>query len=58
MLFLNYVHSRNTLKEFVDQFDNALRRKTENEKIAYFNSFNVIIPCISHFSIEKKFQEL
>ena len=56
--FDNYVHSRSTLKEFVDQFDNALRRKAENEKIADFNSFNAIIPCISHISIEKKFQEL
>ncbi|GLT62426.1 hypothetical protein SLA2020_350650 [Shorea laevis] len=56
--FDNYVHSRSTLKEFVDQFDNALRRKIENEKTADFNSFNATIPCISHYAIEKKFQEL
>ncbi|XP_059439636.1 protein FAR1-RELATED SEQUENCE 6-like [Corylus avellana] len=56
--FDNYVNSRSTLKEFVDQFDNALRRKVENEKVADFNSFNATIPCVSHFSIEKEFQEL
>jgi hypothetical protein len=56
--FDNYLHSRSTLKEFVDQFDHALSRKVENEKVADFNSFNAIIPCISHYSIEKKFQEL
>ncbi|XP_059436803.1 protein FAR1-RELATED SEQUENCE 4-like [Corylus avellana] len=52
------VLERSMLKEFVDQFDNALRRKAENEKVADFNSFHAILPCISHFSIEKKFQEL
>ncbi|KAG6696725.1 hypothetical protein I3842_09G163000 [Carya illinoinensis] len=56
--FDGYVHFRTNLKEFVDQFDNALKRKIENENLADFQSFNVTIPCISRSPIEKKFQEL
>ncbi|XP_040989152.1 protein FAR1-RELATED SEQUENCE 5-like [Juglans microcarpa x Juglans regia] len=46
------------LKEFVDQFDNALKKKIENEDSADFHSFNVTIPCISRSPIEKRFQDL
>ncbi|XP_042954662.1 protein FAR1-RELATED SEQUENCE 5-like [Carya illinoinensis] len=56
--FDDYVHSRTTLKQFVDQYDSALRRKAENEAIADFNSFNTEIPCISHYPIEKQFQKI
>ncbi|KAG7975071.1 hypothetical protein I3843_06G078000 [Carya illinoinensis] len=56
--FDGYVHSETTLKEFVDQFDNALKKKIENENRADFNSFNSTIPCISRSPIEKRFQEL
>ncbi|XP_042956374.1 protein FAR-RED ELONGATED HYPOCOTYL 3-like [Carya illinoinensis] len=56
--FDGYVHSRTNLKEFVDQFDNALKKKIENENLADFQSFNVTIPCISRSPIEKRFQEL
>ncbi|KAF5459929.1 hypothetical protein F2P56_019835 [Juglans regia] len=54
--FDDYVHSRTTLKQFVDQYDSALRRKVENEAIANFNSFNKDIPCISRYPLEKQFQ--
>ncbi|KAG2693966.1 hypothetical protein I3760_08G119400 [Carya illinoinensis] len=54
--FDGYVHSGTTLKEFVDQFDNALRKKVENEMAADFHSFNATVPCISHLPLEKKFQ--
>ncbi|KAF5480245.1 hypothetical protein F2P56_001008 [Juglans regia] len=47
---------RTTLKEFVDQFDNALRKKVENEMAADFHSFNCTVPCITHLPVEKKFQ--
>jgi hypothetical protein len=30
--FDGYVHSQTTLKEFVDQFDSALKRMVEKEK--------------------------
>ncbi|XP_042939590.1 protein FAR-RED ELONGATED HYPOCOTYL 3-like [Carya illinoinensis] len=56
--FDGYVHSRTNLKEFVDQFDNALKKKIENENLADFQSFNVTIPCISRSPIEKRFKEL
>ncbi|XP_035550313.1 protein FAR1-RELATED SEQUENCE 5-like isoform X2 [Juglans regia] len=56
-VFFNGYVSLN-LKEFVDQFDNALKMKIENENSADFHSFNVTIPCISRSPIEKKFQDL
>ncbi|XP_018820609.2 protein FAR-RED ELONGATED HYPOCOTYL 3-like [Juglans regia] len=54
--FDGFVHSGTTLKEFVDQFDNALRKKVEVEAIADFNSLNQTIPCVSPSDIEKQFQ--
>ncbi|KAG2670827.1 hypothetical protein I3760_14G105400 [Carya illinoinensis] len=56
--FDGYVHSKTNLKEFVDQFDSALKKKIENENQAEFQSFSVTIPCVSRSPIEKKFQEL
>ncbi|XP_042992118.1 protein FAR1-RELATED SEQUENCE 6-like [Carya illinoinensis] len=56
--FDGYVHSETTLKEFVDQFDNALRKKVKVETIADFKSINQTIPCISHFNIEKQLQSV
>ncbi|XP_042972881.1 protein FAR1-RELATED SEQUENCE 5-like [Carya illinoinensis] len=56
--FDGYVHAGTTLKEFVDQFDNALRKKVEVETTADFNSTNQTIPCISPFNIEKQFQKV
>ncbi|XP_042969091.1 protein FAR1-RELATED SEQUENCE 5-like [Carya illinoinensis] len=46
------------LKEFVDQYDNALKKKIENENVADFHSFNVTIHCISRSPIEKRYQDL
>ncbi|XP_041020488.1 protein FAR1-RELATED SEQUENCE 5-like [Juglans microcarpa x Juglans regia] len=54
----NLVDSGSTLKEFADKFDNALRKKVENENVADFNSFKYTIPCISHLYVEKKLQQL
>ncbi|XP_042990650.1 protein FAR1-RELATED SEQUENCE 5-like [Carya illinoinensis] len=56
--FDGYVHAGTTLKEFVDQFDNALRKKVEVETTADFNSTNQTIPCFSPFNIEKQFQKV
>ena len=47
-----------TLKEFVDQYNNALRKMIKNENIVDFNSFNDTISCVSRFSFEKQFQQL
>ncbi|XP_035548472.1 protein FAR1-RELATED SEQUENCE 4-like [Juglans regia] len=54
--FDGYVHSGTTLKEFVDQFDNALRKKVEVETTADFNSCNQTIPCVTPFHFEKQFK--
>ncbi|XP_042950332.1 protein FAR1-RELATED SEQUENCE 5-like [Carya illinoinensis] len=56
--FDGYVHAKTNLKEFVDQYDNALKKKIENENVADFHSFNVTIPCILRSSIEKRYQDL
>ncbi|XP_041003925.1 protein FAR-RED IMPAIRED RESPONSE 1-like [Juglans microcarpa x Juglans regia] len=48
--------TKTNLKEFVDQFDNALRMKIENENAADFHSFNVTILAISISLLEKIFQ--
>jgi hypothetical protein len=56
--FDGYMHPSTTLKEFVDQYDNALRKNVENENVVDFNSFNNTIACVSRFSFEKKFQLL
>ncbi|XP_042984413.1 protein FAR1-RELATED SEQUENCE 5-like isoform X2 [Carya illinoinensis] len=56
--FDSYVHSKTNLKEFVDQFDEELKKKIENENSANFHSFNSTIPCISRSPIEKRFQDL
>ncbi|KAG2725815.1 hypothetical protein I3760_01G084100 [Carya illinoinensis] len=50
------VYAGMTLKELVDQFDNALRKKVEVKKTADFNSASQTIPCSSAFHIEKQFQ--
>ncbi|XP_062161880.1 protein FAR-RED IMPAIRED RESPONSE 1-like [Alnus glutinosa] len=54
--FDGYVHSRTTLKEFVHEYDNALRRMVESETRADFDSFNRTIPCISALQLEKSFK--
>ncbi|XP_041020470.1 protein FAR1-RELATED SEQUENCE 5-like [Juglans microcarpa x Juglans regia] len=56
--FDGYVHAKTNLKEFVDQFDNALKKKIENETTADFHSFSVSISYISRSPIEKRFQDL
>ena len=54
--FDGYVNSKTSLKQFVEQYENALRDKVEKEKHADFNSLNTQIPCITHYAIEKQFQ--
>jgi zinc finger SWIM domain-containing protein 3 len=55
--FDGYVNSKTTLKQFVEQYDNALKDKIEKENNADFNSFNRIIPCVSYFGFESQFQK-
>ncbi|XP_041004097.1 protein FAR-RED ELONGATED HYPOCOTYL 3-like [Juglans microcarpa x Juglans regia] len=46
------------LKEFFYQFNNALRKKIENENGVNFQSFNFRIPVVTVSPFEKIFQEL
>ncbi|XP_039686629.1 protein FAR-RED IMPAIRED RESPONSE 1-like [Medicago truncatula] len=55
--FDGYVTSKTTPKQFVEQYDNALKDKIEKENIADFRSFNTVIACISHFGFEFQFQK-
>ncbi|XP_042950353.1 protein FAR-RED IMPAIRED RESPONSE 1-like [Carya illinoinensis] len=43
---------------FMKKFDNALRKKIENESAADFHSFNVTIPLVSPSPLEKIFQDI
>ncbi|KAG6510195.1 hypothetical protein ZIOFF_028204 [Zingiber officinale] len=54
--FDEYVHSKTSLKQFVEQFDNALKKKIEKEKNLDFGSFNSMIPVIFGYPIERQFQ--
>ncbi|XP_040987619.1 protein FAR1-RELATED SEQUENCE 5-like [Juglans microcarpa x Juglans regia] len=56
--FDGYVHAKTNLNEFVDQFDNALKKKINNEISSDFHSFSVTVSFISRSPIEKRFQEL
>ncbi|KAG6655026.1 hypothetical protein CIPAW_05G186800 [Carya illinoinensis] len=56
--FDGYVHAKTNLKEFVDQFDNALRKKIENESAADFQLFIVTISVVSPSPLEKIFQDI
>lgn len=55
--FDKFVNSKITLKQFVEQYDNALRDKREKENLADSDSFNSVRPCITDYRIEKQFQE-
>jgi len=45
------------LKQFVEQYDNALKDKIEKESIADFGSFNRETACVSLFGFESQFQK-
>uniref|UniRef100_A0A2N9IDU1 Protein FAR1-RELATED SEQUENCE n=1 Tax=Fagus sylvatica TaxID=28930 RepID=A0A2N9IDU1_FAGSY len=56
--FDGYLHSSTTLKVFVEQFENALRNKVENEILSDFECFKGKLECSSSSSLmEKQFQE-
>ncbi|XP_042398945.1 protein FAR-RED IMPAIRED RESPONSE 1-like [Zingiber officinale] len=54
--FDDYIHSKTSLKQFVEQYDSALKKKIENEKHMDFVSFNSIMPVILGHPIERQFQ--
>ena len=55
--FDGYVHSNTTLKEFVGQYENALRKKVQKEEEEDARCFNVQLKTVSPYGFEKQFQE-
>ncbi|XP_022863106.1 protein FAR1-RELATED SEQUENCE 5-like, partial [Olea europaea var. sylvestris] len=56
--FDGYVHSKTSLKQFVEQYERALRNKVEKEFQADFKSYSQMEPCATTFEIEKQFQAI
>ncbi|KAM0871054.1 hypothetical protein ACQ4PT_039624 [Festuca glaucescens] len=54
--FDGYVNAKTTLKQFVGQYENALRDKVDKENKADSKSFQEVIPCITHYDFERQFQ--
>ncbi|XP_022844850.1 protein FAR1-RELATED SEQUENCE 5-like [Olea europaea var. sylvestris] len=54
--FDGYVHSKTSLKQFVEQYERALRNKVEKEFQADFKSYSQMVPCATSFEMEKQFQ--
>ena len=57
VFFDGYLHSCTTLKVFVEQFENAMRNKVENEILSNFKCFKGKLECSSSSPMEKQFQE-
>ena len=55
--FDGYVHSNTSLKEFVEQYDNALHKKVQQEEKANARSLNVQIQNVSPYEYENQFQQ-
>jgi hypothetical protein len=56
--FYDDVHSQTTLKEFVDQFDNALKKMVENEAHADFDCLITQFMCSQSVFREAIFRRL
>ncbi|XP_038681396.1 protein FAR-RED IMPAIRED RESPONSE 1-like [Tripterygium wilfordii] len=56
--FDGYVNSKTTLRQFVEQYNNALRDKAEKESKADFNSFNKQLKCATSYGMEKQILNL
>ena len=54
--FDGYVNSKTTLKQFVEQYDNALRSKAEKETKADFKSRDRLYDCLTVYEFEKQFR--
>jgi hypothetical protein len=56
--FDGYVGPKTPLKKFVRDYDNALMRMVENERLADFGSYNKMFPLITLHSIEHQLQTI
>lgn len=56
--FDSYVNSKTTLKQFLEQYDNALRSKVEKECQAEAKSFSQQLSRVTTYEMEKQVQEV
>ena len=56
--FDGYINSKTTLKQFVEQYENALAKKVEIEKHEDAKSLQHYIPCITEDELETQFQSV
>lgn len=56
--FDGYVHSKTSLKQFVEQYGNALKNKVEKEALADSTSFSKLIPCVTTYDMELQVQAM
>ncbi|KAI8555731.1 hypothetical protein RHMOL_Rhmol05G0197800 [Rhododendron molle] len=56
--FDGYIHSKTTLKQFVEQYENALANKVESENEEDGKSWRSFIPLITKSGLEKQFQSV
>ncbi|GFY92815.1 FAR1-related sequence 6 [Actinidia rufa] len=56
--FDGYINSKTTLKQFVEQYENALAKKVEIEKHEDAKSLHSYIPCITDDELETQFQSV
>ncbi|OAY70578.1 Protein FAR-RED IMPAIRED RESPONSE 1, partial [Ananas comosus] len=56
--FDGYVNSKTSLKQFVEQYESAIKNKAEKEAELDYKSFSLVIPCISCYAFEKQFQDV
>ncbi|PWA53153.1 Protein FAR1-RELATED SEQUENCE 6 [Artemisia annua] len=55
--FDGYVNSKTSLRQFVEQYDNALKSKIEKETKADFESLNSSYMMITQFNFERQFHD-
>ncbi|KAG5544500.1 hypothetical protein RHGRI_017053 [Rhododendron griersonianum] len=56
--FDGYIHSKMTLKQFVEQYENALANEVESENEEDGKSWRSFIPLITKSGLEKQFQSV
>ncbi|KAH9721372.1 protein FAR1-RELATED SEQUENCE [Citrus sinensis] len=56
--FDEFVNSKTNLKQFVKQYENALRRKAELEWQADAKCFSKRTPCVSRYEMERQVEEV
>ncbi|XP_042448102.1 protein FAR1-RELATED SEQUENCE 6-like [Zingiber officinale] len=56
--FDGIVYSNTTMRQFIEQYDIVLETKVEKEDQVDLQTFNSWVPCITHFDLEKQFQQL